>query len=162
MEMESSDFYRVLGVSRRATLEDIKKAYREIARVYHPDSNFFSEIVSDRPSPEVVDRFKQITDAYNTLSNEDRRKMYDLSLGIGLKGWEEHTEDAHESKVFETVSKKQEEHTRAEAFGTFGNNVRPNSTIFDSVLAGQVRPMSEIIGIRRGPFHRILKLLGLR
>jgi len=159
--MESGDFYRVLGVSRRATLEDIKKAYREIARVYHPDSNFFSEIVSDRPSPDVVERFKQITDAYNTLSNEDRRKIYDLSLGIGLKGWEDETKDAHESAVQEAMN-TEEDRTKAEAFGTFGNNVKPNSAIMDTILAGQVRPMSEIIDIKRGPFHRLLKLLRLR
>ena len=158
--MEAHDFYQVLGISRRATLEDIKKAYREIARVYHPDSNFFSEIVSDKPSSDVVDRFKAITDAYNTLGNEDKRKMYDLSLGIGLAGWEEQTQDPHEEAV---IASKAEDRSKAEAFGTFGHNMHPNTSMFDSMLASQMtRPMSEIIGIKRGRFHRLLKLVGLR
>lgn len=103
--MEAGDFYQVLGIDRSATLDEIKRAYREIARVYHPDSNFFSEIVDEKPSAEVVDRFKLITDAYNTLSSEEKRKLYDLSLGIGLKGWEEETKNSHDAKVSESQRK---------------------------------------------------------
>lgn len=66
----SRDFYEVLGVSRSATDDDIKRAYRELARRFHPDSN--------RDDPEAEDRFKEITMAYETLRDPERRRRYDV------------------------------------------------------------------------------------
>lgn len=63
-----ADHYETLGVSRDATQEDIKKAYRKLARTLHPDVN---------PSPEAADRFKQVTAAYDVLSDPQQRAAYD-------------------------------------------------------------------------------------
>jgi molecular chaperone DnaJ len=63
------DFYKVLGVSKTATPEEIKQAYRKLARKYHPDAN-----KGDSKSEE---RFKEISEAYNVLSDEKQRKEYD-------------------------------------------------------------------------------------
>jgi len=63
------DFYEVLGVSKTATLEVIKKAYRQKAVLYHPDKN-----PGDKESEE---KFKEATDAYSILSNPDQRSKYD-------------------------------------------------------------------------------------
>ncbi|HUE88892.1 MAG TPA: J domain-containing protein [Vicinamibacterales bacterium] len=63
------DFYIVLGVQREATTSDIKRAYRRLARRFHPDIN-----PGDR---EAVARFRQIVDAYETLMDPDRRHRYD-------------------------------------------------------------------------------------
>lgn len=66
----TSDFYEMLGVSRSSTEDDIKRAYRELARRYHPDS---------RPDdPDAEERFKEISRAYETLRDPERRRRYDL------------------------------------------------------------------------------------
>src|SRR5215211_1502728 len=63
-----TDYYKVLGVDRKASQEDIKKAYRKLARKYHPDAN---------KEAGAEDRFKRISEAYDTLSDPDKRKRYD-------------------------------------------------------------------------------------
>ena len=69
----TTDYYKTLGVDRKASQEEIKKAYRKLARKYHPDTN------SD---PGAEDRFKQISEAYDTLSDEEKRKRYDRGGSI--------------------------------------------------------------------------------
>lgn len=64
------DFYKVLGVKESATADEIKKAYRKLARKYHPDRN-----PDDR---KAEDRFKEIQEAYELLSDPKKRKQYDL------------------------------------------------------------------------------------
>jgi molecular chaperone DnaJ len=63
------DYYKVLGVSKDASSAEIKKAYRKLARQYHPDSN--------RNDADAAERFKGISEAYDVLSDEKRRKEYD-------------------------------------------------------------------------------------
>ncbi|MGH9146962.1 MAG: molecular chaperone DnaJ [Vicinamibacterales bacterium] len=67
------DLYTILGLTNAATLAEIKRAYRRLARRYHPDIN--------PGDGHAVVRFRQITDAYETLSDPDRRRRYDLSGG---------------------------------------------------------------------------------
>src|SRR5919112_2234196 len=63
------DFYKVLGVSKDAKPEEIKRAYRKLARDNHPDQN--------PGNPEAERRFKEISEANDVLSNEAKRKEYD-------------------------------------------------------------------------------------
>ncbi len=67
------DYYKVLGVGKNATEEEIKKAYRKLARQYHPDRN-----PGDKRSEE---RFKEISQAHDVLSDADKRKAYDRGAG---------------------------------------------------------------------------------
>lgn len=81
MELENKNYYELLGLERDASTEEIKQAFKDIALVYHPDSNFFDEIMPEASlPPEDMKLFKAITQAYNTLSNEEKRKAYDAKL----------------------------------------------------------------------------------
>lgn len=72
-----ADHYETLGVSREATPEEIKKAYRRLARELHPDVN---------PSEEASERFKGVTHAYDVLSDPEQRQRYDMGGGQGGAG----------------------------------------------------------------------------
>lgn len=87
--VESRNYYELLGVEPNATTEEIKSAYRELARIFHPDSNFFDEILGDTKSPENDAAFTRVTDAYQILIHPDKRKEYDESLPKGLRDWED-------------------------------------------------------------------------
>jgi molecular chaperone DnaJ len=84
MSTSKRDYYEVLGVSRNATQEEIKKAYRRLARQYHPDIN---------KSPDAEERFKEINEAYEVLSDAEKRAAYDrfghaATQGAGMGGFE--------------------------------------------------------------------------
>ncbi len=68
------DFYKVLNVSRNSSSADIKKAFRKLALIYHPDVNGSDE--------SKTQKYKQITKAYETLYNENLRNQYDRDHGI--------------------------------------------------------------------------------
>ena len=63
------DYYEILGVSRTADADTIKKAYRKLAKKYHPDTN--------SGNAGAAEKFKEITEAYGVLSDEKKRKLYD-------------------------------------------------------------------------------------
>ena len=69
MAVKSKDYYEVLGVGRNASADEIKTAYRKLARKYHPDLN-----PGDKTAEE---RFKELQEAYDTLSDEENRKLFD-------------------------------------------------------------------------------------
>ena len=75
---KEEDYYRILEVNVDASFEEIKKAYRRLSMMHHPDKNGNSE--------ESTIKFKQLATAYETLSDEDKRRMYDLGIRNGNMG----------------------------------------------------------------------------
>src|SRR5580693_2126647 len=84
--MEFQDYYKTLGVDRKASEADIKSAYRKLARKYHPDVN---------PNNKKAEaQFKEVNEAYQVLSDDEKRRLYDQfghaafdgSMGSGFQG----------------------------------------------------------------------------
>src|SRR5512138_3462899 len=91
MPVEFKDYYATLGLPRSASEDDIKKAFRRLARQYHPD------VAKDKKTAE--EKFKEINEAYEVLSDPEKRKKYD-QLGANWKqgaefrpppGWQSRT-----------------------------------------------------------------------
>src|SRR5439155_10367862 len=76
MAVEFKDYYQILGVSRTATEEEIRKAFRKLARQYHPD------VAKNKATAE--EKFKEINEAYEVLGDPEKRKKYD-ELGADWK-----------------------------------------------------------------------------
>ncbi|NLX14064.1 MAG: J domain-containing protein [Phycisphaerales bacterium] len=83
--MPKRDYYEILGIPRNAAVDQIKRAYRKLAKQYHPDHN------PDDPS--AVEHFKEVQEAYEILSNPQKRKAYDQwgHAGLGTEGAEPHS-----------------------------------------------------------------------
>ena len=77
---ENKNYYQILGVSPDATREEISKVYRDLCRIYHPDSNYYDDLINDPPKPEHIEIFNIITLAYNTLSDVDTRARYNSTI----------------------------------------------------------------------------------
>ena len=75
--MNEKDYYEILGVSKDATEDDITKAYRKLARKYHPDLN---------KTKEAEERFKDISEAYDVLKDKEDRQKYDAIRQFGMGG----------------------------------------------------------------------------
>ena len=112
---EKRDYYEVLGIEKGADKKDIKKAYRKLAMKYHPD-------VSE--DPESADKFKEISEAYAVLSDEEKRHTYDQYGHAGMGGYSQ--EDIFNNINFEDIFKNM-------GFGGFGGSSGGGGfeTIFD-------------------------------
>src|SRR5579875_1025734 len=100
MAVGFKDYYEILGVQRGASDEEIRRAYRKLARKYHPDVN---------KEPGAEDRFKEISEAYEVLRDPEKRERYDR-LGANWRAGE----DVSGAAGFEDIFGQ----------GGFGDNVR--------------------------------------
>ena len=88
---EKRDYYEVLGVERNANADEIKKAYRKAAIKYHPDKN--------PGDAEAEEKFKEAAEAYDVLSNEEKRARYDQFGHAGMSGPARHCQGQLKRKI---------------------------------------------------------------
>ena len=120
------DYYETLGVSKSASTEDIKSAYRKLALQYHPDRN---------KGPEAEAKFKEISEAYAVLSDASKRKMFDQ---YGPEGFSNQfsNEDIFRGADFESIFRNTG-FSDSDDLGTFGDIF---STFFGNQFAQEVGP----------------------
>ena len=85
--MSGKKLYRALGLAPGASADDIKKAFRKLARQYHPDRN--------PDDAKAEERFKEINNAYQVLGDQDKRKQYDQMRDEILNGPKQRTDQQH-------------------------------------------------------------------
>lgn len=142
--MDEKDLYSVLGVSRSATADEIKRAYRKLARRYHPDVN--------PGNKEAEERFKEISVAYDALSDPQKRKQYDE---FGMQGLQAGFDAAMAREARERVE-------RAYAGGAFGagapgaggfGRYASFDDIFGDILGAEARPGPQPGADAESPFE---------
>ena len=117
------DYYKILGISKDATQEDIKKAYRKLARKYHPDLN--------KDNPNAQEKFQEINEANEVLSNPDKRKRYD-EYGENWK----YAEELEKQKKQQT---KEQSGTREGMFWYSDDNTSGFSDFFEELFGNRYR-----------------------
>jgi molecular chaperone DnaJ len=125
--MPEKDLYAILGVPRTATQEEIKKAYRKLARRYHPDVN--------PGNKEAEEKFKEISEAHEILSDPEKRKLYDEFGMAGLQAGF----DADRARAYEQWQRQQREFGGGFASGGFGR-FESFEDIFSDLFGEAARP----------------------
>ncbi|HQI40977.1 MAG: molecular chaperone DnaJ [Ignavibacteriales bacterium UTCHB2] len=134
--MAKRDFYEVLGVSRNASKDELKKAYRKLAMQYHPDRN-----PGDK---EAEDKFKEAAEAYEILNDDDKRARYDRFGHNGIKG------NGFGSQGFSDIN---------DIFSHFSDIFGGGSSIFDDFFGGgQQRGRQRSKGVPGSDLKVTLKL----
>ena len=160
---QNKNYYDLLGVPKTASRAQIKQAYRDIALVYHPDSNFFTEIIESSHQGGDQDLFKRITAAYHTLMNQGSREAYDQSLPPDLPGWNRKTSDPIAEKMCAYAANSDGRlRPKSSAFGVFGKVPNTPESAFGHIFSADVKPMSELLKAprRRGVWGRFCALIG--
>lgn len=93
------NYYETLGVERNISQKDLKKHFYRLAKKYHPDTN-------GNQKPEIMERFKEITAAYNALSTTDKRKRYDMGGRRGNFVYSDGFSSTHSSSKRELILTK--------------------------------------------------------
>lgn len=118
------DYYEVLGVGKDASQDEIKKAFHKAAKKYHPDMN--------KDNPEAQEKFKEASNAYEVLSDAEKRKTYDSFGHEGLDGQNFHSQGMNPEEIFE--------HFGFDLGSIFGMGERQRSQRGENV---EVRKMSQ-------------------
>lgn len=126
--MPGSDYYEILGVSQKASADEIKRAYRTLSKKYHPDRN------ADDPTAEG--RFKEVQQAYSVLKDPKKRREYDEFGEAGVGQW---STDPRGQKVYQWGSgSKVSTDDLEDLFSAFGGG-GSHASIFDQFFGGQGR-----------------------
>ncbi|XP_078096602.1 dnaJ heat shock protein family (Hsp40) member A3a isoform X2 [Mustelus asterias] len=117
--LAKTDYYEVLGIPRNSTQREIKKAYYQLAKKYHPDTN--------KDDPKAKEKFSHVAEAYEVLSDEVKRKQYDM---YGTTGFD--TGGSRSQQYWQSGPSVDPEELFKRIFGEFtGSGFRDFNTIFD-------------------------------
>ena len=128
-----NDYYQILGVSRNATTDEIKKAYRNLAFEYHPDRN-----AGDKNAEE---KFKKINEAYSVLGDEAKRKEYDF---MGNQNY--YNPNYSNQNNYGNQQRQYGNYDPFEEFFNFGNNTQNRYTYTYTTRKTKERTRSEVKG----------------
>ncbi|HJS01050.1 MAG TPA: DnaJ domain-containing protein, partial [Flavobacterium sp.] len=123
------DYYKVLEIDKKATEAEIKKAYRKLARKYHPDIN-----PNDKDAEK---KFQEINEANEVLSNTEKRKKYD-AYGENWK----HAGEFEKANQQQRYYNKSQSHEDFNSYGRDGDNYSDYSDFFDSLFGNNNRNRS--------------------
>ena len=123
-----NNYYDILGVMPDSELSEIKSSYRKLARKYHPDVN-----------PNEIERFKEINEAYTTLSNEKKRMQYDMLFGFYKKG-------KTENKEKDTLNSEQKDEEIKKEGTAEKQNTKKEKMFFDDFFATKQETPQKIKG----------------
>jgi curved DNA-binding protein len=140
MALAYTDYYEMLGVPRDADQDEIRRAYRKLARKYHPDLNSDSD---------AEDRFKELGEAYEVLSDPDKRERYDR-LGANWRQQEQEAPDANFEEFFDR-----------QGFGSDDARVEFSDDLFERLFGGGAGPGWRAGGPLRGLDREALLELSL-
>lgn len=130
--MQYRDYYEILGIDKNAKPEEIKKAYRKLAKKYHPDLNSGSE--------EAAEKLKEVNEAYEVLSDPDKKSKYDrfgsnyrdgMNFDPSDYGYTYSTGGAGFSDFFETIFGGSRNFNASDLFGSFTSNRTKKRNRFD-------------------------------
>lgn len=128
----SKNYYSILGVDEKASTDQIKKRFRLLARQYHPDRN------PDRPDAE--ERFKAIQEAYDVLSNEEKRKQYDFKRKNPFDGFQATNGDNFYKATDGTYVRYQRPPNAEDDFFANGDDTSGFSNIFNRIFGAEQKP----------------------
>jgi curved DNA-binding protein len=123
--MEYKDYYKVLGVDRKATQDEIKKIYRKLAMKYHPDQN--------RGNKQAEEKFKDINEAYEVLGDAKKREKYD-QLGSSYSQWQQTGGNPGNFNWNDWVSRQPQSQGRQVDMGDFGDAFGGFSDFFSAIF----------------------------
>lgn len=98
--MSSNDYYEILEVSKNSSLQEIEKSYKQLVQKWHPDKK------ANKNNPEASEKYKEITEAYDVLSDENKRAIYDLHGHEGLQSEIEGEYGMNISEVFQAIGQQ--------------------------------------------------------
>lgn len=127
--MTNRDYYEILGLSKTATADEIKRAYRKLAKEFHPDRN--------PNNPEAEKRFKEVQAAYGVLSDKEKRERYDHFGPAAAGSWRTQPGGREVYSWGDGRQVSQEE--LEDLFSVFGNGGGSSGGIFEQIFGGGVR-----------------------
>ncbi len=125
--MDYKDYYKVLGVDRKATQDEIKKTYRKLAMKYHPDQN--------RGNKQAEEKFKDINEAYEVLGDANKREKYD-QLGSSYSQWQQTGGSPGNFNWNDWVNRQPQSQGRQVNMGDFGDAFGGFSDFFSAIFGG--------------------------